>query len=845
MDEALCRKKQRSHPMNMGCERAFTRFGDAQMHVIDQNSNATFYFLGSINVRFEFKNLSAVAVGISVLSLAACGGGGGGGTSSSTPSNGAISGVASKGLMVGAKVTAYCGVSPTTPIGTATTDTNGSYALTLTQACATPIEVVVSAVSGTTMLDETSPTPVTLPAGFAMRAFVPASSGGTISQPITPLTDMAAALVETAVAANTPLSPAVVGNANSAIISTVLGGNAALFSAVPLAPSHYADSSTTSEQKQLITLLSSISAAAQSQAGATAGDKIKAVLDQLVAQAKSTIPAVTATTYAVSPAASTVAASGTAGATPLATIQSGLAAISAGTAVVQGGAAIADAVKTNVALFQTAVVDSAASQVTQGVASGTVTPPTTAGATLSAAIASAKLLFASLRANVLSLVDPATPTWLQTRLTDVQSDFNGLNLAGTYNPVDLVKAAQRATALLVEVNRALANATTPVNATSGSDAFGAFYQRRFSDGAGNDWNCNVYYTSTGTVNVVDGSTRNSPIVGNNGNPVATCNHFIHDDGVSQLQFIVRSPAAPASVASGANFAYTNRIRKWNNPLCTGGANAQCTFIPITDTVDGTLTATWDSAAVLKTMAIAANSSGGNVISYRTPGSPASLALAYTISSAAGVDTIGFTGSLTDGNLSYGFQPGTTIATTPSTTPGNTTAAVSTTLVGRIQTGAFQYNGTFGASGNSGSGTANTGSLAGSIATVSGSTVTPFLEGTLSGNATNKTIAFSAKITNGVNVNNVSGTGNAAVAGQQDLSLTYTFPGYSISFSGRSFDDVTRASTGTLSASDGTTIAVTRSNGSSALVVRNAAGTSIGSLTGNTVNFDDGSTITLN
>ena len=794
-------------------------------------------------MRFELHKLTSVALGISVLLLAACGGGGGSSSSATASGNGAISGVASKGLMVGAKVTAYCGVAPTTPIGTFTTLGDGSYALALTQACAKPIEVVVSAVSGTTMLDEIQGS-ISVPTGFSMRAFVPPSTGGTISQPITPLTDMAASLVETAVTANTTLSTAVVSNANSAIISTVLGGNAALFTAVPLAPSHYSDSSTTSEQQQLITLLSSISAAAQSQPGATPGDKIKAVLDQLAAQANSTIPAVTATNYMVANTADVNATSG-AHATPLATIKSGLAAITAGTSVVQGGAAVADAVKTNVATFQIAVVDGASSQVTQGVANGTVTPPNPAGATLTAAIASAKLLFANFRANILTLADPTSPSWLQTKLKAVQTDFNSLNMAGTYSPTDLVKASQRATALLVEVNRALAAGMAPVNAISGSDVFGDYYQRKMTDDSGSSWTCTAYYTAKGTVTgAVDQIVRSSPVANNGGFPVATCNHYIYSDGVSQMQFQVRSPAAPTSVASGASFVYVNRIRKWASSTCTDFTNAACA-VTFPDSVQGNLSATWDSAALLKTMHIAPNSTGGNVISYRTPGTPATLALDYTLGSAGGVDTIGFTGSLTDGDLYYGFQPGTTIATTASTTPGSTFSSVAATLVGRIQTAAFQYNGTFGASGNTVN-TLGTVNLAGSIATVSGSTVTPFLEGTLSGNATNQTIAFSGKVSNGASVNNVSATGNASVPGQQDISLTYTFPGYSITVSGHSFDDVTKVSTGTLTSSNGTVIAVTRSNGNSALVVRDAASNKIGDLVnGNTVNFVDNSFIVLN
>jgi hypothetical protein len=451
----------------------------------------------------------------------------GGTTSTTSSSGGVVSGTAAKGLLQNALVTAYCGVKSTSnAIGTATTDANGAYSLTLTQTCSQPVEVVVSAKAdgSTTILDEIAGQ-IAAPTNLTMRAFVTAASS-TVSLPVTPFTDMAAALVENSVGASNALSSSMVSNANTAIITNVLGGNAGLLTAQPLPPSAYSSASTTADQQQLIVLLAAISQAAQTATGATAGDKVQAVLTQLATQAKQTIPAVTAAGFTVSSTASTAAASGST-ATPLATINSGLTALSTSTNTTNLGIA-ASTIQSSVVNVQTAVVQTSATQIsTTQTAGGTVTTPTTA---VQDAIAAARTLFGAIRTNVLALVNPQQTGFLQNKATALNSDVNGLAIAGTYHFTDILLAANRATGLLVQTNKAAAagggSANAPQGAVAKTNGFGNFYQRITTEGS-SEMICNGFYSAgAGVTSTLPPTLRTAAVAGNNGNPVAVCSMFI-------------------------------------------------------------------------------------------------------------------------------------------------------------------------------------------------------------------------------------------------------------------------------------------------------------------------------
>lgn len=141
------------------------------------------------------------AVGVAVVAtLAACGGGGG---SSSTPpstSTASVSGVASKGLMRNAVVSAYAvkadgTVDRSKALATDRTDNAGLYELRgLPAGQVVVIEVVAD--DQTRMDDEATGAVITPVARFTMRAAAVPEAGGTASVQVTPFSEMAVAIAE-------------------------------------------------------------------------------------------------------------------------------------------------------------------------------------------------------------------------------------------------------------------------------------------------------------------------------------------------------------------------------------------------------------------------------------------------------------------------------------------------------------------------------------------------------------------------------------------------------------------------------------------------------------------------
>lgn len=169
-----------------------------------------------------------------LLAVAACGGGGGDSPSSSSTTT-SVSGVASKGLLRYAQVTAYAVKSDGTAdkskaLGSAITDDTGKYTITgLTPSIPVILEVTPLAASGnrpaTTMMDEATGqgVAVTVASGFSLTAAVVLDSSGTTSAQITPFTNMAVALAQKQ-AADLPsgVTIADVINAANVSISTAL-----------------------------------------------------------------------------------------------------------------------------------------------------------------------------------------------------------------------------------------------------------------------------------------------------------------------------------------------------------------------------------------------------------------------------------------------------------------------------------------------------------------------------------------------------------------------------------------------------------------------------------------------
>lgn len=161
--------------------------------------------MASMNVWARSRTALSMAA---LLALAACGGGGGSSSSGGTPSTVAVSGVASKGLLANAKVTAYAvksnGTADTSKVlGSDITKADGSYQITgLPPSTPVILEVTPLATEGTrpatTMKDEATgeDVPVPVGSGFSLSAALVLDATGTTSAQVTPFTDMAVKLAQ-------------------------------------------------------------------------------------------------------------------------------------------------------------------------------------------------------------------------------------------------------------------------------------------------------------------------------------------------------------------------------------------------------------------------------------------------------------------------------------------------------------------------------------------------------------------------------------------------------------------------------------------------------------------------
>ena len=152
----------------------------------------------------------ALSVAIStVLVLSACGGSGGSSSSGSQSAAKAISGVAAKGVIQQGIVTAYELVAGNwVSRGSATTDESGQYTLNLTDYQNGIVKLVLSAGSNTRMKCDVADCDgasfgqsVALARDFALDAVLP-NLTSTSNIPITPYTHMAAAMIESQLAAD-------------------------------------------------------------------------------------------------------------------------------------------------------------------------------------------------------------------------------------------------------------------------------------------------------------------------------------------------------------------------------------------------------------------------------------------------------------------------------------------------------------------------------------------------------------------------------------------------------------------------------------------------------------------
>jgi hypothetical protein len=153
-------------------------------------------------------------IGSSLL-LFSCGGGGGGGTTTTT-TGGTISGMAVKGPVNGATVTAYAinsGIMGA-QIGSGTTDAQGNFTISVGSYAGS----VILQMNGGTYTDEATGTPMTMFSSDVMTSVIPSvTAGSTMSGiHITPLTSMAQARAQSMAggmtAANITTANTAVGN---------------------------------------------------------------------------------------------------------------------------------------------------------------------------------------------------------------------------------------------------------------------------------------------------------------------------------------------------------------------------------------------------------------------------------------------------------------------------------------------------------------------------------------------------------------------------------------------------------------------------------------------------------
>ena len=253
------------------------------------------------SVRWNLKCVSLTWAVVAALAACSDGGGGGGGGGGNTATVVTLSGNAAKGALAHAVVTAYAiksdgSVDPTV-LATAETDATGQYTnLSFNAIKDAPYVIKVTAKSGgaTTQLDEVTGTVQPMPADFSMRSlFIPSVGGSlTATASITPFSEMA---VAAAARGNNGITAA---NAAQALTNavTLLGFNPA-----NIKPTTIADAAP-GEQLKLALLLTAVSRlvndSALGCAATDAGIRAKCVVDTLASTStlQSTIPGSTAAT---------------------------------------------------------------------------------------------------------------------------------------------------------------------------------------------------------------------------------------------------------------------------------------------------------------------------------------------------------------------------------------------------------------------------------------------------------------------------------------------------------------------------------------------------------------------
>lgn len=740
--------------------------------------------------------LSVLASAIAL--VAACGGGGGGG---GTPAatGGAISGVAAKGFLKKAKVTAYCGNSELAAdlLITGVTGTAGEYSLTWTTTCTKPLLLVVELGTGTTMTDEATGTDVTPPTGFKLRALV-ADPSTTKIKHITPFTDMAVAIAGT----SATLTKTAVSNAERAIVNTVLGGDIGAYDAEPLAPTVVAMATASVDEKKLATLLTAISAFAQDDAtcklNTTDGDKIKCATDAFAAQAMATVTAVSDTGYTV---ATTVPTD-----TPASMLAATLTKITNGTITGVTATDLSPDITSDTSGSAT-LLTAAEDKVTTAAASAGGTVTVDAGS--ASGIQAASDLFNSLKTDLLALSNGNGDGYLDQKLSAAQTDWSTNGQASAKSFLDYMTAINRATNMANEAKTAtwtvtgtlVADAAYPVPNTdvileTDSTNTAVRFLRSHSDGM----NCYVLvsektlgkaacYYSTGqapsgvTAGTYTGYYHALEVT----ESTAVSGAYTWQDYTASRTFTTQPYAQPNAMLAGSVY------------LAGDANNVPAAAAPVAGTkLTGTATLTRDATSG-KVTAVTLK---GDIQPLAAGQDKSTVDITAALTSTSTTQTVGLTGTLANfkggaPTLTMSMATGSQIVGALATATAND-HATSVNFVTQIKTTGFQYDGTlamdtFVAEKGNGNYQPTNASFTGKISTLANGTPTEFMSGTLgvkianmadfdstkATSATNflkETASFTGKVTNGATIYALTFIADGSTYGQKGVTLNYTRSG---------------------------------------------------------------------
>jgi hypothetical protein len=754
--------------------------------------------------------LSALA-GAMIL-LTGCGGGGGSSSASGNQAGtaatvgGTVAGIAAKGILANAVVTAYCGYSEALAdrIATGVTNTAGQYSLTWTSACAKPVLLVVTAGAATTMADEATGATITLPAGFKLRALLADPDTTTIKN-ITPLTDMAAAIA----GSSATLSKTAASNAEIAIINTVLGGDIGAYQATPLAPTVAAMATASADEKRLTTLLTAFSAFAQDSTTAAAcgaltsgsGARIQCAIDAFEAQAAATVTAVSDAGYTV---ATTVPTS-----TPATMLTDTLTKIKTETAsgttsgliTATGTQSLASNITSDSSGTAVLLVSAKASVLAAANTGGIVAVASAYG------VQAARDLFNSLKNDLLALANGNATGYLDQKASAMTADFTSIASTSATGSTDNIQALKRAMEMARDAKIAVwtvpgtllpstAYRVPNSNVALETNAAGAplRFLRSHSDGM----NCYVQFS-----NLALGKAGCYYGIGQANVPLTstTFTGYYHAVEVAE------------STTTGGTYTWQDYLasRTYTTTLFSNptfyAINGNGKYVPTTDPQvvtssqqTGTAVMTWDTAGNLTAGTVKGNIqplvTGQDYSTLDFTGMSSSISGPSEVSNVTGtVTNVKGTATTLSMVIGNGSQVVNTIATV--TTPNH--HPVSGKLILQLKTTAFQYDGTFIANAltkdlnpNNDYMPANA-SFSGKISTLANGTATEFLSGTLgvtlanvaaydptiATSATNflqSTVTFSGKATNGSTSYELTLIADGSVYHQASVTLNYARAG---------------------------------------------------------------------